>query len=332
MSITDKKITAIDITEIKAPKTFAKAKVDLSYKPKLKLKVTVTGDAYDLTEFFDNKKPLSDEEKAKKKKNLKDPLEDLMDTEIIVSVNKLWTNNSIPVTNFAGRAEIQNGKGMYKMNMIGNYGSSRDVKMKLNYEPRGEEYILNIDSNNAGSTLKVLRLYENMRGGNLQIEAKRDKYKNFQGHVKVRDFAIVNTPVFAKVLSLASFTGILDTLRGEGLRFTHLNAPFRYTFSNKNLSTEDARVVGPAVGLRISGRYNLVDEEINATGMLIPAYGLNTFIGNIPLVGKVLAGKDGTVFATNFSIAGTVEKPQVSINPLSTLAPNSIKELFSSEE
>ena len=35
---------------------FAKAKVDLSYKPKLKLKVTITGDAYDLTEFFDNKK------------------------------------------------------------------------------------------------------------------------------------------------------------------------------------------------------------------------------------------------------------------------------------
>ena len=332
IAIADKKITSIDITEIKAPKTFAKAKVDLSYKPKLKLKVTITGDAYDLTEFFDNKKPLSDEEKLKKKKNLKDPLEDMMDTEIIVSVHKLWTNNSVPVTNFAGRAEILNGKGMYKMSMVGNYGSSRNVKMKLNYEPRGDEYVLNIDSNNAGSTLKVLRLYENMRGGNMQIEAKRDKYKNFQGHAKIHDFALVNTPVFAKVLSLASFTGILDTLRGEGLRFTHLNAPFRYTFSTKDLSTEDARVIGPAVGLRTTGSFNLVDEEINATGMLIPAYGLNTFIGNIPLVGKVLAGKDGTVFATNFSIKGTANKPKVSINPLSTLAPNSIKELFSSEE
>ena len=332
MSITDNKITAIDITEIKAPKTFAKAKVNLSYNPKLKLKVTVTGDAYDLTEFFDNKKPLSDEEKQKKKKNLKDPFEDLMDTEIIVSVNKLWTNNDVPVTNFAGRAEIKNGKGMYKMSMVGNYGSSRDVKMKLNYEPRGEEYALNIDSNNAGSTLKVLRLYENMRGGNLQIEARRDKYKNFRGFAKIRDFSLVNTPIFAKVLALASLTGILDTLKGDGLRFTHLDAPFSYTFSTKDLSTDEAKVFGPSVGLKASGSYNLVDEALNIKGLLIPAYGINKFLGNLPIVNKILAGKDGTIFATNYSILGTVTNPKVSINPLSTLAPNSIKELFSSSE
>lgn len=80
----------------------------------------------------------------------------------------------------------------------------------------------------------------------------------------------------------------------------------------------------------MSGRYNLVDEDIEAKGMVIPAYGLNTFIGNIPLVGKVLAGRDGTVFATNYSVSGSMAQPKVSINPLSTLAPNSLKELFSS--
>lgn len=319
----------IDITEIKAPKAFAKAKVDFSYEPKLKLKVTVSGDAYDLTEFFDTKRTLSDEEKKAKKKSLKDPLEDVMDTDIVVGVNKLWTNKSVPVTNFAGKAELRNGIGLYRMNMVGNYGSSRDVKMKLDFEPRGSEYVLNITSNNAGSTLKVLRLYDNMRGGNLQIEGKRDQYKNLKGHVKVRDFSLVDTPVFAKVLSLSSLTGIVDTLTGEGLRFTHLNAPFAYTFSNKNLSTEDARMHGPVLGVTVSGSYNLVDEEIDAKGMVIPAYGLNTFIGNIPLVGKVLAGKDGSIFGTNYNISGNADKPVVSINPLSTLAPNSIKGLFS---
>ena len=48
-------------------------------------------------------------------------------------------------------------------------------------------------------------------------------------------------------------------------------------------------------------------------------------------MGKVLAGKDGTVFGTNFAISGSVDKPDVSINTLSTLAPNSVKELFSEE-
>ena len=326
------RLKTIDINEIKSPKAFAKAKVDLNYEPKLKLKVTVTGDAYDLSEFFDSKKTLTPEEKEKKKKSLKDPLEDVMDTDIVVGVNKLWTNPSVPVTNFAGRAEIRHGIGLHKMSMVGNYGSSKDVKMKLNFEPRGNEYILNIDSNNAGSTLKVLRLYDNMKGGNMQIEAKRDKYRNFKGHAKIRDFVLADTPVFAKVLSLSSLTGIVDTLTGEGLRFTHFNAPFSYTFSNKNLATDDARMHGPVLGVKAKGTYNLVDEKIDAEGMVIPAYGLNTFLGTLPIVGKVLAGKDGSIFATNYSIGGDLTNPKISINPLSTLAPNSIKELFSSEE
>ena len=326
------KIKSIDIKEIKAPKAFAKSKIDFTYTPKLKLKVTLNGDSYDLTDFFDTQKNSTKETLKKKEKSLKDPLEDVMDTDIIIGVNKLWTNNSIPITNFAGKIELRNTIGVHRINMIGNYGSSRDVKMKLDFEPRGEEYYLTIDSNNAGSTLKVLRLYEHMKGGNLKIEGKRDKYKNFRGFAQMRDFSLSNTPVFAKLLSIASLSGIKDMLTGEGLRFTHLNAPFNYTFSNKNLYTSDAKIFGPVLGISLSGRYNLVDEIIDANGMIIPAYGLNTLIGNIPLVGKILRGKDGTVFATNYSITGTSEKPIITINPLSTLAPNSIKELFSSGE
>lgn len=326
------RLKTIDITEIKSLKTFAKAKVDFSYEPKLKLKVAVSGDAYDLTEFFDKKKKDTALEQKKKVKSLKDPLEDVMDTDIVVGVNKLWTNNNVPVTNFAGKAEIRNGIGLYKMNMVGNYGSSKDVRMKLDFEPRGDEYVLEVDSNNAGSTLKVLRLYDNLQGGNLKIEAKRDKYKNLKGYAKIRDFSLADAPVFAKVLSLASLSGIVDMLTGAGLSFSHFDAPFSYTFSTKNLAAEDAKMYGSVLGVSFSGQYNLVSEDLEARGMVIPAYGLNTLIGNIPLVGKVLAGKDGTVFATNFSVSGTVEKPSVTINPLSTLAPNSIKELFMSGE
>ena len=326
----DGSLKLIDVTEIKAPKTFAKAKINFGYKPKINLKVTVTGDSYDLTEFFDFRKN-DTKEKKKQKKSLKDPLEDLMDMEIVVGVNKLWTNKDVPISNFAGKLVIKNGIGLHLLSLIGNYGSSNDVKMKLDFAPRGDEYMLTVDSNNAGSTLKVLRLYDNMRGGNLRIEAKRDKYKNIRGHAKMWDFALVNPPVFAKVLSLASFRGIVDMLSGEGLTFSHFNAPFSYTFSTKYLATDGARLVGSVLGATMSGEYNLVDGDISAKGMVIPAYGLNKFIGNIPLVGKVLAGKDGTVFGTNFAISGSVDKPDVSINTLSTLAPNSVKELFSGE-
>ena len=325
------RISVIDVVNVKSEKTFAKAKVNFDYEPKLKLKVTVTGDSYDLTDFFEKRKEEKNVDKTLKKKSLKDPLEDMMDTDIVIGVNKLWTNDRVPVTNFAGKAYIRNTIGLYKMNLVGNYGNSKDVRMKLDFEPRGEEYVLTIDSNNAGSTLKVLRLYDNMKGGNLKIEAKRDKYRNFRGHAKMRDFALENPPIIAKVLSVASFSGIVDMLRGEGLTFTHLNMPFSYTFSTKVLEISEARMFGSVLGVTLKGTYDLFEEVVDAYGMVIPAYGLNTFIGNIPLVGKILAGKDGSVFATNYKVTGTIEKPVVTINPLSTLAPNSVKELFSEE-
>ena len=56
-----------------------------------------------------------------------------MDTDIVIGVNKLWTNDKVPVTNFAGKAELRHGIGLHRMNLVGNYGASRDVKMKLRF-------------------------------------------------------------------------------------------------------------------------------------------------------------------------------------------------------
>ena len=51
-------------------------------------------------------------------------------------------------------------------------------------------------------------------------------------------------------------------------------------------------------------------------------------LGKIPLVGSLLSGKDGTIFAANYSISGGIDDPAININPLSTLTPNSIKEIW----
>ena len=74
--------------------------------------------------------------------------------------------------------------------------------------------------------------------------------------------------------------------------------------------------------------YNTKYQELNIKGVIAPAYSLNTMLGKIPLVGNLLSGKDGTVFAANYSIKGNLSSPDININPLSALSPNSIKELF----
>lgn len=172
----------------------------------------------------------------------------------------------------------------------------------------------------------MLRVYNNMKGGNIQVEARRNAQKEFIGHAKIRDFSIYNTPVIAKLLTVASFSGMVDLLMGEGLTFSHFDAPFEYR--NRQLSLKEAKAFGDVVGITAQGTYDRRFDEVNFHGVIAPAYSLNTMLGKIPLVGNLLVGKDGTVFAANYSATGSAEDAEININPLSALSPSSLKDKF----
>ncbi len=327
-------VKIIDIDTIKGPKTNARAKIEWAEENKKPLiKVNVSGNSYDLAEFFERreadskKKAVQDEKKQAEQEELE--LENITDTDINIAVNRLWTNKFVSISSFAGTAKVRKNIGLHELHMIGNYGNSKEVKLKADYVPKpNNEYYLSITSNNAGSTFKVLRIYDDISGGNLKIEAKKGADKKFIGHASIRDFNLHNTPVLAKVLSMASLTGIVGMLSGEGIAFSHLDAPFEY--KNKILSVTDARAFGNVLGITMTGEYNWGKEEVSGKGVIAPAYSINSFLGSIPLVGNLLAGKDGTVFAANYSIKGKIDDVKVSINPLSALSPGSLKDLFSS--
>jgi hypothetical protein len=211
--------------------------------------------------------------------------------------------------------------------MVGNFGIDKSIKVNVDYTPRdNHEHYLSIDSNNAGSTLKVLHLYDNMVGGNLKIEARRDKNKKFIGHAAIRDFSIQNAPVMAQLLSVASLTGMLDLLKGDGLTFTHSSAPFEYQY--QTLRLKHAKAEGNVLGLTAHGTYNRATDDIKISGAIAPAYSLNRLLGKIPVVGNLLASKDGTIFAADYKIEGPADNAEIDINSLSILSPNSMKEWY----
>ncbi len=329
-------LKTIDIFDIKGPKTNAKAKIEfLEVKKKPFVKINVSGSSYDLTEFFDKNESRDKEnmQKAvasgKAEDDTVDELENVTDSDVFIAVNNLWTNPQVPISNFAGSVKLRNGIGVHDLHLIGNYGNSKQVRIKADYISKpNNEYFLSIDSNNAGSTLKVLRIYDNMRGGNLRVEAKRNADKEFIGHASIRDFSIHNTPVLAKVLTVASLTGMVNMLTGEGMAFSHFDAPFEY--KKKILSVKESKAFGNVLGITINGYYDRRSEQLNGRGVIAPAYSINSFIGRIPLVGNLLSGKDGTVFAANYSVSGSISDPVVRINPLSALSPSSLKDLFAS--
>lgn len=331
------RVSLIDIKDIKGPKTSAKAKIDLSYTPKEKIKVTVSGASYDLSDFFDkdeNKQTTASKEKSRKKnkKDKDDDWDNVPNTDINIAVDKLWTNDKVSIRNVAGTAKVVNKVGINEIHLVGNFkpdkkNPNKKSYLKLDYIPRPDkEYLLSVDSNDAGSTLRFLRLYDYARGGSLSINAKRGADKKFVGHAKARNFNMVKTNVFAKLLTLASFTGIVDILSGDGIAFTHFDAPFEY--EDSLLILKDAKGFGNVIGISGSGSYDGDNQEFNFRGMIAPAYGLNTFLGKIPFVGNLLSGRDGTIFAVNYRISGNVDAPVIDINPLSALSPNSVKELW----
>ena len=176
--------------------------------------------------------------------------------------------------------------------------------------------------------MKVLRIYDNMEGGNLKIEARRNKDKALIGHAKIRNFNLHNTPLAAKFLTVASFKGMLDLLTGDGIAFSHLDAPFEYR--RKQLMLKKAKAFGDVLGITANGTYDRRFDELDIRGQVAPAYSLNMILGRIPIVGNLLAGKDGTVFAADYYISGDSSDASIQINPLSALSPNSLKETISS--
>ena len=320
-------LSVIDIKKIKGPKTSANAKIEFLQKPKNKIVINISGNSYDLSDFFERKN--SSQDKKSETDTDSDSWEKLPNMDINIAVNTLWSNPDVAVTNFAGTADIVNGVGISEVHLIGNYDYNKEMTLKVDYVPKpNKEFYLTIDSNAAGNTLRFLRIYKDMHGGNLHIEAKRGSDKMLIGHAKIRDFSIHNTPVLAKLLTVASFTGMVDLLTGEGMTFSHFDAPFKY--KNSILYVNKARAYGNVLGISFGGAYNMSNDAISIEGMIAPAYGLNTMIGKIPLVGNLLAGKDGTIFAANYSISGTTDDANVRLNPLSALSPNSLKEAVAS--
>jgi uncharacterized protein YhdP len=116
-------------------------------------------------------------------------------------------------------------------------------------------------------------------------------------------------------------------LAGSGIPFSTLRADFAY--SDDRLVLENLLAYGGAIGVTANGLIDVVPDRLDLQGTIVPAYALNSIIGNIPVIGSLLMGGEGQgLFAANYRVTGSSTEPQVSVNPLSALAPGFLRRLF----
>jgi hypothetical protein len=243
------------------------------------------------------------------------------------NLRRVWFDQEIPIEGVRARL-VHDGLEWIDADLTGTLGKDRSLAFKLSAV--GSRLAARLSSDNAGAALRALDLIDTIRGGKLVLsgtQQKGDKKAPWIGALKISDFTLVKAPVIARVLTLASLTGITNALSGKGIGFASLDVPFSY---RDGLATiKKARSVGSELGFTADGIVNTRKKTVGLNGMIIPAYTINSALGNIPIVGKIFSGGEGGgIFAATYKISGALEKPEVSVNPLSALAPGFLRNII----
>jgi hypothetical protein len=192
---------------------------------------------------------------------------------------------------------------------------------------------LKVETEDGGGAFKTLGIYDSIKGGTLSITgvAKDDApHRAIKGEMKMTSFRLLHTPFAVRFLSVAALTGLVDALTGEGFLFAGASAKF--TKTRGKVEVADFRSAGPSIGLTSKGTIDMDANTIDLKGALVPAYALNSILGNIPIIGEFLQGGKGEgMFSATYAIAGDLNEPKIDVNGWSALAPGFLRNLFEGE-
>ena len=220
------------------------------------------------------------------------------------------------------------------LSLAGNIGKA-SISGNIETTAAGRKFTL--ETGDAGELIRGLFDFQSIKGGKLRLSASLPGrasdpdsgagIPDYQGTLDIDKFQVVNQPLLARLFSAGSLTGIGDLMGGDGITIDNLNVPF--ASKNNVVSVHDARARGPAIGVTADGYIDRPKNQIALKGSLVPAYGLNSVLGVIPLLGNVLVSKKGEgVFGVTYSATGNADQPRIDVNPLSVLTPGILRRIF----
>ena len=154
--------------------------------------------------------------------------------------------------------------------------------------------------------------------------------RNLIGKAEISNFKVINAPFLSKLLSMLSLGGITELMSGGGLNFDKLEADFNWLYRRDGslLVLKNGRTSGNSLGLLFDGTFDNKKNWVDVSGTIAPMSALNGVIGSIPILGDILTGGSGGVFAATYSIKGDSDDPEISVNPLSILTPGILRRIL----
>ena len=237
-----------------------------------------------------------------------------------LNIEEVFIDQSYFIKNLEGNLFMKNNK-VNSANFSANFKNKDNIKFTIKTDDIGNK-ITTLSSSWAKPLVNRYKFIKGFDEGNLDfVSYKKDGIS--KSKLIIDNFKVKEIPALAKLLSLASLTGIADLLTGEGLRFTD----FEMNFTNeKNLMRiNELYAIGPSISILLEG-YVEKDKLLSLKGTLVPATTINRTISSIPIIGDLLVGKKAGegVFGVSFKIKGPPKDLETTVNPIKTLTPRFI--------
>lgn len=193
--------------------------------------------------------------------------------------------------------------------------------------------LLKAEARDAGSAFRLVGFYPSVEGGeaSLQVNLDAGGPGDKSGTLWAREFVVLGDSVVNDVLTDPHSAAVLGDRKKEVVRqrivFNRLRAPF--SVGGGTFRLKDAYMNGPMLGATMRGTVNFEAQTVDLGGTYVPLYGLNSALGSIPILGRVLVGRQGEgVVGITFAIKGKLDDPAVLVNPMSVMTPGIFRQIF----
>jgi hypothetical protein len=287
--------------------------------------VTLKGARIDMARFFKDQRPPSQRPDAGAAPTV--PL------QVSFNVARMTTGENFALTDVRGKLQRNGQRRIERLDLDATAGGK---PVTLRFGPQGKGYALKFEAQNAGQALAVLGVTKSVRGGHLIINGiplAGGGPRDLTGTAVLGKFSLKDTPVIAKLLNALSVPGLLSLLSGDGINFEKARAKFTWIDSDgaqtqRLLGIKGGQTSGSSLGLTFEGTIDKWDDIYNLDGTIVPVSDFSKLISKVPLIGDILtAGGEGFIAAT-YKVKGPMDKPEVSVNPLSVLAPGVLRKIF----
>ncbi len=182
--------------------------------------------------------------------------------------------------------------------------------------------VIYLESSDAGAFFRFTDVYSRMTGGQLAMTMEAPSADNpaQQGMLNVRNFAVHDETQLERAVNNGT------QARRNAIDFSGMRVEF--TRMPGKVALREGVVRGPLLGGTIDGVVDYGRDDVHLRGTLVPLYGPNNLLGQIPLVGLFMGGDKEGLFGITYEVVGRPGNPVLRINPISALAPGILRKVF----